>query len=125
MKLAEPYRRDIDFAFFAANFGYSKKDYEELTPREVFFIRKAWEDKLVTDSYMTYNAVFTAIYNVTRKKNKKALKLWKKSKVQKADIETAHDNLQIVHEVEGKEGKGWIDRILEANGMKRKKVKHV
>lgn len=125
MKLAEPYRRDIDFAFFAVNFGYSKKDYEELTPREVFFIRKAWEDKLVTDSYMTYNAVFTATYNVTRKKNKKALKLWKKSKVQKADIETARDNLQIVHEVEGKEGKGWIDRILEANGMKRKKVKHV
>lgn len=125
MKLAEPYRRDIDFAFFAANFGYSKKDYEELTPREVFFIRKAWEDKLVTDSYMTYNAVFTATYNVNRKKNKKALKLWKKSKVQKADIETARDNLQIVHEVEGKEGKGWIDRILEANGMKRKKVKHV
>lgn len=121
----EPYRRDIDFAFFAVNFGYSKKDYEELTPREVFFIRKAWEDKLVTDSYMTYNAVFTATYNVTRKKNKKALKLWKKSKVQKADTETVHDNLQIVHEVEGKEGKGWIDRILEANGMKRKKVKHV
>lgn len=123
--MAEPYRRDIDFAFFAVNLGYSKKDYEELTPREIFFIRKAWEDKLVTDSYMTYNAVFTATYNVNRKKNKKALKLWKKSKVQKADIETVHDNLKIVNEVEDKEGKGWIDRILAANGMKRKKVKHV
>lgn len=122
--MAEPYRRDIDFAFFAVNLGYSKKDYEELTPREIFFIRKAWEDKLVTDSYMTYNAVFTATYNVNRKKNKKALKLWKKSKVQKADIETVHDNLKIVNEVEDKEGKGWIDRILEANGMKRKKVNH-
>lgn len=122
--MAEPYRRDIDFAFFAVNFGYSRRDYEELTPREIYFIRKAYENKMVSESYLTYNAVFTATYNVNRKKNKKALKLWKKSKVQKADIETVHDNLKIVHEVEEKEGKGWIDRILEVNGMKRKKVSH-
>lgn len=79
---------------------------------------------MISENYLTYNAVFTATYNVNRKKNKKALKLWKKSKVQKADIETVQDNLKIVHEVEGKEGKGWIDRILEANGMKRKKMSH-
>lgn len=122
--MAEPYRKDIDFAFFAANFGYSKGEYEELTPREILFIQKAWEDKLVSESYLTYNAVYTAAYNVNRKKGKKALKLWKKSKVQKADAEAVQENLKVVKEVEEHEGKGWIDKILKANGLDRKKVRH-
>lgn len=122
--MAEPYRKDIDFAFFASNIGCSKGEYEELTPREILFIRKAWEDKLVSESYLIYNAVYTAVYNVNRKKGKKALKLWKKSKVQKADAEAVQENLKVVKEVEEHEGKGWIDKILKANGLDRKKVRH-
>ena len=118
-KIAEPYRKDIDFAFFAVNLGYSKSDYEELTPREIAFIRKAWEEKLVTDGYMMYNAVFTATYNVNRKKNKRALKLWRKARTRKADMEVVHDNLAVIREVEEKEGKGWIDLIYRKNGLKK------
>ena len=62
-KIAEPYRNDMDFAFFAVNLGYSKSDYEELTPREVVFIRKAWEEKLVSDNTLMRNAVLNAVSN--------------------------------------------------------------
>ena len=117
-KIAKPYQKEIDFAFFAVNFGYSKTDYEELTPKEKAFIYKAWEEKIVSDSYHVYNAVFTATYNVNRGKNKKALKLWRKAKVRKADMEIIQDNLKIIREVEQKEGTAWIEKIYRANGMK-------
>lgn len=84
------------------------------------FLRKAWEDKIISDSYMIYNAVFTAFYNVSRKKNKKALKLWKKNKGRKANEEVVAQNMKIIREVEQKEGKEWIEIILKANGLKRK-----
>ena len=117
-KIAKPYQKEIDFAFFAVNFGYSKTDYEELTPKEKAFIYKAWEEKIVSDSYHVYNAVFTVTYNVNRGKNKKALKLWRKAKVRKADMEIIQDNLKIIREVEQKEGTAWIEKIYRANGMK-------
>ena len=85
--------------------------------REKAFICKAWEEKIVADSYHMYNAVFTATYNVNRKKNKKALKLWRKQKVRKADMEVIHDNLKIIKEVEEKEGKSWVAQIYRANGL--------
>lgn len=85
--------------------------------REKTFIYKAWEEKTVADSYHIYNAVFTATYNVNRKKNKKALKLWRKQKVRKADMEVVHDNLKIIKEVEEKEGKSWVAQIYQANGL--------
>ena len=118
-KLAEPYRRDLDFAFFAVNLGYSKSEYGELTPREKAFIYKAWENKRVSDTSFMYNAVFTAVYNVNRGKNKRALKLWHKPRVQKADMETVRENMAVIQEVEAKEGKGWIDLIYQKNGLKR------
>lgn len=118
-RIAKPYQKEIDFAFFAVNFGYSKSDYDELTPREKAFIYKAWENKTVSDSYMMYNAVFTATYNVNRKKNKRALKLWRKPKVHKADMEIVQENLAIIREVDAREGKGWIDLIYRKNGMKK------
>lgn len=117
-KIAEPYRRDIDFAFFAANFGYSKRDYEALTPRELYFLRKAWENKMVLESQLTYNAVFTAFYNVNRPKRKRALKLWIKKQVHKGDMEVIKGNLDTVQEIEKEEGKGWIKLIYAANGVK-------
>ena len=83
------------------------------------FIYKAWENKIVSDSYNIYNAVFTATYNVNRKKNKRALKLWRKISVRKADMEVIHDNLTVIKEVEKKEGYSWVDAIYKANGLQK------
>ena len=125
-KLVTSYRKELDFAFFAVNFGYSKADYEMLTPKEKAFIYKAWEDKIVGESYRFYNAAFTAAYNVNRPKRKRALSLWKKKKVQKANTEIVFENLKIVKEVEEKEGKGWVDIIYKKNGLRRpKEVKKI
>ncbi len=122
-KIAEPYRKDIDFAFFAVNFGYSRKDYEDLTPREALFIRKAWEDKLVSDNTLMRNAVLNAVSNALRKKNARFRELWKKVQAP-VDMESAKENMRIVSEIEEKEGKNWVDKILQANGIRREKVKH-
>ena len=118
-RMVEPYRKDMDFAFFAVNFGYSKADYEALTPREKVFLLKAWENKLVSDTTFIYNAVFTASYNVNRGKRKRALKLWRKARIQKADMDVISENLGIILEVEAHEGKGWVDLIYERNGLKK------
>lgn len=122
--MAKPYQKDIDFAFFVVRFGYSKKDYQDLTPREAAFIRKAWEDKVVSESTMIRNAVLNAVGNALRKKNSRFRDLWKKlSKPVDKELESEH--IRTVHEIEAKEGKSWIDRILKANGIfERKKVNH-
>lgn len=117
MEIAEPYQKDIDFAFFVVNFGYSRSDYDALTPREIAFMRKAWESKMVADSYNMYNADFTAYFNANRPKRKKALKLWNKKKVKKADMEVIRDNLKIIRDVEKTEGTGWVDAIYKANNL--------
>lgn len=72
---------------------------------------------MVTDSYNLYNADFTAYYNANRPKRKKALKLWNKSKVKKADMESIRENIKIIREVEKAEGTGWVDAIYKANNI--------
>lgn len=119
-KIAEPYQKDMDFAFFVVNFGYSKEDYYQLTQREAAFIRKAWEEKLVSDNTLLRNAVINAVSNALRKKNSRFKELWKKNQ-QPVDKYKAEENLKIVHEIEEKEGKSWIDKIWKANGLKRRK----
>lgn len=118
-KLAEPFHKEMDFAFFASNFGYSKADYNAITKKEQAFLIKAIETRIVSQTTLMYNAIYTAVYNAMRPKNKRALKLWIKPKTQRANMQTASENLRIVNEVEEKEGKGWIDQIYRANGMKR------
>lgn len=115
--MAEPYLKDMDFAFFAVNFGYSKADYESLTSRDKAFIYKAWEDRIIRESYNLYNAVFTATYNVNRPKKKRALKLWKKASIRKANMEDTYNSINVVRENERKEGREWIDKIYAANGL--------
>lgn len=122
-KIAKPYLSDIDFAFFVVNFGYSKSEYEQLTPREKVFIRKAWENKMVTDTTNLYRAVYTATYNVNRPKRKKAMKLWIKKSVRKADMNVINEHMSIIRENDRIEGKGWVDLIYQQNGKKRKEVK--
>lgn len=115
--MAEPFREEIDFAFFAVNFGYSKRDYLELTDTERMFIYKAYENKEVSWSTLVRDAVFNAVGNALRKKNKKFQKLWKK-RSKKADKELIRETTVTIMEIEQKE-KGWIDRIYKANGMKK------
>ena len=106
----------LDFAFFAANFGYSKAEYEALTPCEKAFLQKAWEDRQISDSYLLYNAVFTAVYNARRPKNKRALKLWKKKAVRRANQNAVKENLEVIREAERRDGTEWIQKIYQANG---------
>ncbi len=120
-KEAKNYRNDIDFAFFVANFGYSKSEYNELTPRERAFIYKAWENKVISDTTNIYNAVYTATYNVNRPKRKKALKLFKKRSTHKVNEEVVRDNLNVVKQVEKEEGISWIDLIYKKNGLNKPK----
>lgn len=121
-KLAKDYQNEIDFAFFVTNFNYSKADYEALTPNERAFIMKAHEDKLVGDSTLFQKAVEIAVGNVMRKKGKRPARLWHR-KQQLADKALAHQHLDIINEVEKKEGKSWVDAIYAANGKKRPKTR--
>lgn len=115
--MAKPYRKDIDFAFFVVHFGYSKADYEALTLREKAFIYKMWEEKMLQDSYNIYNAVFTATYNVNRPKGKQALKLWKKARVRRANMKVVQNTMDIIQNIEKKEGNLWINAVYKANGI--------
>ena len=117
--MAKPYKDVMDFAFFAVNFHYSKADYMALTPAEKAFIYKAWEDKTVSDTTLIRGAVLNAVSNALRKKNARFRKLWKKANAP-SDKERALADIKIAEEVERKEGKGWIDKILRANGFKKK-----
>lgn len=66
------------------------------------------------------NAVLNAVSNALRKKNARFRELWKKV-ARPIDKEQAEENVKVVQEIEEKEGKGWIDKILQANGLKRRK----
>lgn len=70
------------------------------------------------ESSLIYSAVFTATYNVNRPKQKRPIKLWKKSATKKADIETIDENLSVIKSVDREEGKGWIRKIYETIGLK-------
>ena len=119
--MARDFIYEIDLAFFVVNFGFSKREFDELTNREIAFIKKAYENKMISDGYNMYNACFTAFYNANRPKRKKALKLFRKPKVQEADMAVIKNNLEIVKEIDQREGKTWVDKIYKANGLKRKR----
>lgn len=119
--MAKPYLQDMDFAFFAVNFGYSKRDYLELTDTERMFIYKAYENKTVSWTTLVRDAVFNAVGNALRKKNKRFQKLWKK-RTKKVDRDVIRETTNTIIDIEKGE-KGWIDLIYKANGMKRKKQK--
>lgn len=111
----------MDFAFFVVNFGYTKADYEALTPAEKLFIRKAYEDKTVSDSSLFEKAVEVAIGNtVCRKKGKRALSLWHKQQ-RPADKAIVKKQIEIVKEIEDKNGKDWVQLVYKAAGIKMPK----
>lgn len=117
-KLAKPFSKEIDFAFFVANFGYTKADYNALTEREKMFIMKAWEEKQVLQTALINKAVSNAVCNALRKKNSRAMPLWKK-KPKKANKEQSKALISDIEKIEKTQGKFWVDKIYKANGIKR------
>lgn len=117
-KLAESYQDDIDFAFFVANFGWTRDDYLDITPRQKAFIMKAFEDRVVRDTNLQNMAFGNALANLYRKKHAPAIPLWQKPSAP-ADIERARANIEVVLEMEKRDGKGWIDKIYKANRLSR------
>lgn len=117
-KLAKDYQHELDFAFFAVNFNYSKADYEALTMAEKLFIRKAYEDKIVNESSVYEHAFEIAISNCLRKKGKRSLKLWTK-KAKQGDKAQAAEMFKIVQENEKKHGNSWVDIVHKGAGRKR------
>lgn len=117
-KEAKDYETEIDFAFFVVNFGYTKADYEALTPREKIFIYKAWENKIVSDSSYMRNAFLNGYLNARRKRGKKFVDLWKK-KQKRLNKEVAKENLTVIMGIEDQEGKSWVDFIYQKNGLKK------
>lgn len=108
-----------DFAFFAVNFGYSKRDYLELTYAEKSFLMKAYEDKVVADSNLMAAAVGNAVGNALRKKGKRPRKLWRKA-AKPGDYAQRQQQTAIAKKIEEKEGKRWVDLVYAANGRRRK-----
>ncbi len=119
-EMAYPYQDDMDFAFYAVHFHYSREDYEALTPRQKIFIMKEWENYLVSSTTHIRNAVQNGFYNVNRPKNKRYLPLWKK-RIQK--IENKEELKHMANAIQKSEkikGTAWVDIVYKANGMKRR-----
>lgn len=100
------------------NFNYSKADYDALTETEKMFIYKAYENKTISDGTHIRNAVLNAVVNANRKKNKKFLELFEK-KQEKVDVEFTENALEVINEVEERDGKSWVDLLYNKNGLKR------
>lgn len=112
-KLAKSYRDDIDFAFFVVEFGFSRQEYESLTEREIYFIRKAWENREVRNTNLINMAVSNALANLHRKKGKPPIPLWKKSS--SFDKQKAKDGIKVIEEIEARDGKNWVQKLWAAN----------
>lgn len=121
-KMARSYADERDLAFFVVNFGFSKQDYDKLTDLEKMFIRKEYESKLVNDMTHIRNAVLNAVNNAMRKKNKKFIELFSK-KNEKVDREYNIKAVDVITEIERRDGKSWVDRIYQESGLRKPQMK--
>lgn len=94
----------------------SKSEFDMLTEKEKMFIRKEYENKFISDTTWLRNAVLNAEANINRKKNKRFIDLFPKKNM--ADKEYNEQSIQNVLAMEEKNGKGWVDLVYKANGMK-------
>ena len=68
--------------------------------------------------------MFKAVYNATRDKKRRALKLLEKRAWKKADMETVNKNMEIVKEAERNDGDNWVKKVYYANNIPfRKEVR--
>lgn len=109
------HKRTSDFAFFVANFGFTKDEFLDLTPKETAFILKAWENKVVLETSLQNRAVVNAVGNVFRKKGAKWAKLWQK-KAEPTNKDEQQNLLSAVDELEQKNGKDWVTELYRASG---------
>lgn len=116
---AESYREEQDFAFFHVNFGTTREEYLKLTELEKAFIRKEYEKKVVADNTHIRNAFYNAYTNANRKKNQRFQELFKK-KQEKADVEYNKNAIEVIEEMEKRDGKGWVEKLYRAAGLKRR-----
>lgn len=106
------------FAFFVVNFGYTKTDYNQLTELEKSFIYKAYETREVHFFTFLRNAMYNALVNSKRRKNKRFVELFKK-KQPKVDKNFNKTATQTILAVEEKEGKSWVDKVYAKLGKKK------
>lgn len=93
-------------------------EFGMLTEKEKMFIRKEHENKLISDTTWTRNAVLNAEANLNRKKQKRFIELFPK-KPTKVDKEYNENAVKIIEEMDRNNGQGWIEKILKATGMKK------
>ena len=103
--------------FFCCHFNYTKADYNALTMREKAFIYKAWEDKQVCETSLINKAVSNAVSNVLRKKNSKAIPLWKR-KPRKGNTENGKRLISEIKKIEKSQGTSWIDKFIKQTEWK-------
>ena len=93
-------------------------EFGMLTEKEKMFIRKEHENKLISDTTWTRNAVLNAEANLNRKKHKRFIELFPKNPT-KGDKEYNENAVKIIEEMDRNNGQGWIEKILKAAGMKK------
>ena len=117
-ELARDFSYEKDLAFFVVHFHMTPAEFGMLTEKEKMFIRKEHENKLISDTTWTRNAVLNAEANLNRKKHKRFIELFPK-KPTKVDKEYNENAVKIIEEMDRNNGQGWIERILKATGMKK------
>lgn len=117
-ELAREFQNEMDLAFFVVNLQMCLSDYHSLTETEKIFIRKAHEQKFISDTTWLRNAVLNAEANANRGKNKKFIELFPKRQ-SRADKEYNENAITVIEEMEQEQGKSWVDKIYQANGMKK------
>lgn len=121
-ELARDFSYERDLAFFVVQVGMSRTEFDLLTEKEKMFIRKEHENKFIHDTTWLRNAVLNAEANINRKKGKKFIELFLK-KTRKADKDYNDNAITNILEMEEQKGKGWVDRVYQANGMKKPSTK--
>ncbi len=92
------------------NFGFSRREYDDLTKKEKAFIVKEWETKLVRDVTFARDAHLNAIVNGTPRKSRRFIELFKK-KPKKTDAEELRNTYEGILAYEKQKGTSWVDRI--------------
>ena len=113
-KLRKEYRVDIEFAWFAVNLGYDREQFDMLTQREIAFIKKEWENKVVFDTTMMFKAIMTGFANAYKKKGGRPKKIWEKLKgkqLAQEEVATRKKELEIAKQIAKKSGTDWIKKI--------------
>lgn len=95
----------------------SKSEFDSLTEKEKMFMRKEHENHFIHETTWMRNAVLNAEANINRKKNKRFIELFPIK--QMADKEYNENAIQNVLAIEQEKGKLWVERIYQANGMKK------